>query len=306
MACIESVATAASRRRLLSRGALRLADDALAQCLDQAGRKAAELDLLVNAGLYREKNLAEPALAAMIQEDVGANPGHPPREHAHGTFSFDVANGGCGVVTAFELVDGLIGSRTVELGAVVASDSNPGSVEHFPFPAAGGAVLLRPGESGTGFLAFDSETFPEFSASFESALVWRASHHVLPLSAGGQNVLEITCRDEYAARAVDCAETVLGRFLDTRRLVPGDVDLLVASTFPRTFAADIARRLGLPAGCVALPDEPFEGAHTAGVIASLEPAFRSGRLSRARHVLFVTVGAGITVATALYRHPTAR
>lgn len=303
MAYIESVATATSRRRVLSSGALRLADDALARCIEQAGHEPAELDLLVNAGIYREKNLAEPALAAMIQEDIGANPGHPPREHAHGTFSFDIANGGAGVVTAIELIDGLIGSRTVQLGAVVASDSNPGNVEHFPFPAAGGAVLLHPGNGGAGFLGFDSGTFPEFSASFESSLVWHPSRHVLPFSPGGENVLELTVRDDFAARAVDCAEVVLRRFLDTQRLTPDDVDLFVASTFPRTFAADVGRRLSIPAERIARPDEGFEGVHTAGVIAALEPAFRSGKLLHARHVLFASVGAGITVATALYRHP---
>jgi 3-oxoacyl-[acyl-carrier-protein] synthase-3 len=306
MACIESVATATSRRRLFPRGALRLADDALTRCIEEAGREPGELDLLVNAGIYREKNLAEPALAAMIQEDIGANPGHPPREHEHGTFSFDIANGGAGVVTGFEIVDGLIASQTVELGAVVASDSDPGNAEHFPFPAAAGAALLCSSDAGTGFLGFDSDTFPEFSALFESSLVWRPSRHVLPFSPGGENVLEMTCHDEFAFRAVDCAEVVLRRFLDTKGLGPGDVDLLVTSTFPRTFAADVARRLGIAPERLALPAEGLAGAHTAGVLASLEPALRSGKLSRARHVLFASVGAGITVAAALYRHPGAR
>ncbi|HVU01520.1 MAG TPA: 3-oxoacyl-[acyl-carrier-protein] synthase III C-terminal domain-containing protein [Polyangiaceae bacterium] len=303
MSRIESVATAASRRRLFPRGALRLADDAIERCLASVNRTASELDLLVNAGVYRDDNLAEPALAAMIQEDVGANPGHPPRERSHGTFSFDVVNGGAGAVTAVELVDGLIASKTVELGVVVASDSNPGNVEHFPFPAAGGAVLLGPSAPGAGFLAFDSETFPEFSASYESALVWRPSHHLFGLREGGSNVLELEIREDFAAHAVTSAEAALGRFLGSHGLAARDVDLLVASTYPRNFASDLARRLGISPDAVSVPEEPFEGAHTAGILASLEPAFRSRRLASAKNVLFVGVGAGITVATALYRHP---
>jgi 3-oxoacyl-[acyl-carrier-protein] synthase-3 len=302
-AIIESVGTAVSRRHLWPKGALRLADDAVSECLDRANRKAGELDLLINAGVYRENNLAEPALASMIQEDIGANPGHPPSQRAHGTFSFDVANGGCGVVTALELVDGLIGSRTIELGAVVASDSNPGNVEGFPFPNAGGAVLVSPGPVGTGFLAFESETFPEFFGCFESVIVWRSVEHPLPLSAAGENVLEITCRDDYAARALECAEGVLRRFIAAQGLLPSDIDLLVGSAYPRTFAADLARRIDLPPSSVATPDDRFAGAHTAGVIASLESAAQSGQLFSGKNVLLVTVGAGITVATALYRHP---
>ena len=46
-------------------------------CLDRAGRTAHDVDLLVNAGIYRDRNLGEPALAAMIQQDIGANPEDP-------------------------------------------------------------------------------------------------------------------------------------------------------------------------------------------------------------------------------------
>ena len=42
-----------------------------------AGRDAHDVDLLINAGIYRDRNLGEPAFAAMIQEDIGANPEDP-------------------------------------------------------------------------------------------------------------------------------------------------------------------------------------------------------------------------------------
>jgi hypothetical protein len=48
--------------------------------------------------IYRDRNLGEPALAALIQDDISANP-EDPHKNAHGTFSFDVANGTCGVLT---------------------------------------------------------------------------------------------------------------------------------------------------------------------------------------------------------------
>jgi 3-oxoacyl-[acyl-carrier-protein] synthase III len=79
--------------------ALHLAVKAAKHCLHKAGRSAHDVDLLINAGIYRDRNLAEPALAAMIQEDIGANP-EDPHQQAHGTFSFDVSNGSCGILTA--------------------------------------------------------------------------------------------------------------------------------------------------------------------------------------------------------------
>ena len=69
--------------------ALHLAVAAAKTCLQGAGREPDDVDLLINAGVYRDKNLAEPALAALIQEDIGANP-EDPHDDAVGTFSFDV------------------------------------------------------------------------------------------------------------------------------------------------------------------------------------------------------------------------
>src|SRR6476646_4144712 len=72
--------------------ALHLAVTTAKDCLRRAGLSPHDIDLLVNAGIYRDRNLGEPALAAMIQEDIGANP-EDPHAGSHGTFSFDVMNG---------------------------------------------------------------------------------------------------------------------------------------------------------------------------------------------------------------------
>src|SRR6476620_11719056 len=87
--------------------ALRLAVRAARDCLRDAGRRPHDIDLLINAGIYRDRNLGEPALAAMIQEDIGANP-EDPHAGSHGTFSFDVMNGSCSVLTALQVVDGFL------------------------------------------------------------------------------------------------------------------------------------------------------------------------------------------------------
>ena len=122
--------------------ALHLAVAAAKACLQGAGRDADDVDLLVNAGIYRDKNLGEPALAALIQEDVGANP-EDPHDDTHGTFSFDITNGTCGVLSALQIVDGFLRSHTIHCALVVASDADPGHgmSEHFPFSPVGAALL---------------------------------------------------------------------------------------------------------------------------------------------------------------------
>ena len=104
--------------------ARRLADAAAGACLAYAGREPGDVGILINTGLYREDNMGEPALAALVQEDIGASPGHPP-VGGHGTFSFDLINGTCGVINAIQLEAGMLRSGVVGLGAIVASDVDP-------------------------------------------------------------------------------------------------------------------------------------------------------------------------------------
>jgi 3-oxoacyl-[acyl-carrier-protein] synthase-3 len=300
---IEAVATTRSREGLFAKRALRLADDAAKVCLQRAGREAHELDLLINAGIYRDENLGEPALAALIQEDIGANPGHPTGAH-HGTFSFDVANGGCGVLTGVQLLDGFLCSGSARLGMVVASDTKPGRGVRggFPFPRVGGALLLCPGDEEKGFTQFHFETFPEFEDLFESRVSWRPGRlRWLPGMRAGRNVLVVEEKEGYRTRCVDCAEEAASRFLRRVALKVADIDLLVPSRSPIGFADELAGRLGVPTHGVAEASEDLEGAHTAGPIVALEAAMHGGQFQEARHVLFVAVGAGIVVGLALYR-----
>src|SRR6201996_5547012 len=124
--------------------ALHLAVTAARDCLQRAGCDPDELDLVVNAGVYRDRNLGEPALAALIQDDIGANP-EDPHAGAHGTFSFDIAHGACGVLTGLQLVGGFLRTHSIQRALVVASDADPGHgmSEHFPFSPAGAALLCR-------------------------------------------------------------------------------------------------------------------------------------------------------------------
>jgi 3-oxoacyl-[acyl-carrier-protein] synthase III len=299
---IESVATARGGRLPFTSGALHLSDAAARACLERAHRSARDLDLLVNAGLYKDGNLAEPALASIIQEDVGANPGHPPIPEHHGTFSFDVLNGGCGFLTAAHLVDAFVGPGTAQHGMVVAADADPAprQTRSFPFPPVGGAALFGHCAADEGFERFDFKTFPEHIGLFEARVEYDASAVGL-LDHRGRSVLTIREDPSFGARCAERAASVASGFLDAARLLPKDVDLLIASQYPAPFAAEVAGALGIPRDRVPILRAELAGAHTAGPIAALEAAMESGRFAAAKRVLFVTAGAGITIAVALYR-----
>lgn len=295
--------SAASPRR---RSARRLADAAATRCLRRAGRSPGELDLLVNVGNYRDRNLAEPALVALVQEDVHANPGHPPVPGRHGTFSFDVGNGGCGPLTALHLVRGFVESGAVELGMVVASDSPPHRRDRrrFPYQAGGGALLVRRVDDGAGFEAFRFATFPEYADLCDGRLVWRPSrprprNGRIPHRAG-EHVLQVDLRPGYAKRACGCAAEVAADLLCSSGTAVRDVDLLVATHGPG-FADALAGRLGIDQARVAHVPTELERSHTVESAAAVDAAMRSGAWERSATVLFVAAGAGITVGAALYR-----
>src|ERR1700751_5707493 len=117
-------ATALTSQGLRKPTARRLADAAARACLAQAGKEPDDLDMLINVGIYREDNMGEPALAALIQEDIGASLGQPPTGR-RGTFSFDLLNGACGVISAAQIESGLLRSGVIRLGAVVPSGVRP-------------------------------------------------------------------------------------------------------------------------------------------------------------------------------------
>jgi len=294
---IEASAAATVHHRPLAPGARKLADAAARTCLERAGRTADELDLLINVGVYHDKLMNEPALASLIQEDIGANPEHPPAL-GHGTFSFDIANGACGLLTGIHLVDGLLASDTVKLGMVVASDADPEprSSEGFAFPSVGGAILLRADDSRAGFTAFQFATFPEYADLLQGNIDWHETarrglvHH-------GRHVLAVEIAEPYAARALECAESTVREFAAGQALEFSEVDLLVANASDPGFAEALAGRLGLSSELAVSPHDGLARAHTAAPAVALE----SARLEAGRTALFVSAGAGITVAVALYR-----
>lgn len=325
---IEAVATSRPHLRMGGMGAIKLADEAANSCLERAGRSAAELDFLINTGVYRDNNIGEPAVASIIQEDIGANP-DPPLQGGHGTFSFDVVNGACGVLTGMHILDGFLASGAIDLGIVVTSDADPergsnwdfpfglvgaaGRVSRgrsrFPFAPAGGAVLLsRSEDERKGFSRFGFTTYSEFESLLEAEVTWqkgpipRAVADRVPGLESGDNVLRIHEREGYAARAAECAITSGRAFLESTGLEPLDIDLLVPSPTPASFPDAFSQALGVPADRVARVDESFDRVHTAGPIAALEGAMRTGQFAEARNVVFAAVGSGITVGLALY-HP---
>ncbi len=289
---IERVAIAHPRWRG-RHSALHLAVAAGKDCLQRAGRNPHELDLVVNAGIYRDRNLGEPALAALIQDDIGANP-EDPHTGAHGTFSFDIANGACGVLTALQIVDGFLRSGAIQLALVVASDADPGHgmSEHFPFSAAGAALLCRWTDEDCGLSPVswvNAEESTGGDQAFTATVGFADSRNVLRFDRSGD------MDERFAAAAAAAVCSCLAA--QSARLA--DVDVIVAAPAGHGYRTALSARLGVPSDEIVVADD--QHMHTAALAAAFER--QAEPQTPGTQVLFVVAGAGPTAGAALYRRP---
>lgn len=295
-AIIESVHTCVPRRLAPRHSSVALAARAGRRALRAAGCGLDEVGLLLNTGVYRDHHICEPAMAPLIQRAMGGRSWRR-RSLASTTFSFDLSNGACGMLVAFQTADSLLRTQSLGRALVVTSDVDPTPriSEGCSFAPLGAAVLLAPGELEAGFVAFHFDTFVKHSDLLESRLDWDADG-----ASSSRRTLRFTIRegDDLLERSVECATTSLGRFLSAQELELPDVDLVIASHHPAGFPDQFGRAVGIPKEQIAQgPDVSY----TAGPAAGLEEALRDGRFQTARTALFVATGAGITVSLALYR-----
>ena len=270
--------------------ALHLAVTAAKRCLHTAGRDADAVDLLVNSGIYRDKNLGEPALAALIQEDIGANP-EDPHDDAHGTFSFDIANGTCGILTGLQIVDGFMRSRTIGCAVITASDADPGHglSEHFPFSAVGAALLCNWTDEDYGLGPVSWVNDPDGGESFRATVG----------SESARNVLRFRESSSFEQRLAAAAAQAVRDCLRDSALALSDIDIIIAAPARDPYRAALATALEIPADRIVVAAD--ERMHTASLAAALERALN--HLTIGARVILVAAGAGVTAGAALYCEP---
>lgn len=273
--------------------ALHLAVMAARNCLDAARREADDVDLLVNAGIYRDRNLGEPALAALIQEDIGANP-EDPHEQAHGTFSFDISNGSCGILTGLQIVDGFLRSGAVTHALITASDADPGRglSEDFPFAPVGVALLCDWADNDYGLGRVSWVNRPDGGATFRATVG----------SVDARNVLRFAESPDLDDRFAEAAAEAVRGCLREAAMTQADVDVVVAAPARPRYRALLAERLGLRAEQIVVADD--DTTHTASIASGLQRV--RVEIPGAERILIVTAGAGITAGAALYREPPGR
>jgi len=296
---IKMVSVARPRINFLRGDSINLTARAASQCLREAGIDPHDLGILINTGIYRYKNTGEPAIAALIQEKIASrNTDRNGSRNSGNTFSFDLNNGGCGLLTGIEIINRMIIHDEISYGMIATGDSEPfpGLSEEFSFNAAAGAVILSYSNDSPGFSMFRTYNYPEYSGEFESCTCFNKTGR----NGTGRNILKVMQKTSYTDFCVKCAVKSLYAFLDESGKTLDDIDLIIPSQSPHGFTGRMKSLLGLKDSLVELPDGGRKVFHTAGPAFALKKVWDDKRFRNSKNIIFLTVGSGISISITLY------
>ena len=271
-----------------------LAVRAASEALERRGVDPAEVDLIIVATVTPD--MLFPATACIVQD----------RLKASRAWGFDVSAACSGFVYALTM-----GAQFVQTGAhrkvlVIGADVMTSILDYQDrttcvlFGDGAGAVLLEPGEDGTGLLDF----FNEVDGSGGCYLHMPAGGSLHPPSHETVEKRMHYIRQEgphvfkYAVRKFAESSRHL---LDRNGIGPEEIDLFVAHQANVRIIDAAKERLGLPEEKVVKNIHEYGNTTAATIPLALGTALDQGRLRPGHLVLIAAVGAGFTVGTALVR-----
>jgi 3-oxoacyl-[acyl-carrier-protein] synthase III len=276
--------------RLLRRGSVARAVEAGRRCLAAAGRRPGEVGLLIHAGVTRDRHVCEPANAAYIQRRLGIN----VEFQGAGTLSFDLVNGGCGMLDAVHILCSLLQAGTLRAGMVTASEGNADrrAKGERPCPDSGAAVLLELSpRTATGFGSFAFLTRSEHADMDETVVsLGEARGRLLARRAPG-------LEDRWLEMAGPLVDEVLNR----DGLKRDQIDRVIPAQISAGFLARLAEAVGMPSGRVADFSSCLPDTLSTSLFLALQRELKLRPPQSGQTFLLLAFGSGLTAAAATYR-----
>lgn len=260
------------------------------QCLTRVGLTAEEVDVLIYCGIYRDRCLSEPAVAAMLAGELG----FAPAAYAGASqFAFDLSDGAVGFFKACHCAAQMIDAGQARRVLVVTAEfqGDPAVVNDGARAIANGAAaaLVEQSDDGrSGLECFSWRLFAEHSDLRTSSC----------LRTNGSTYLSVKQAANYDAAADRCAAAAVEQFAQSK---PGRIDWCLPLGLKGPLLAAALNGLGLPPERVVAPctseSDPFTCAFAHGwrAIEHLR------EVQPGQRVLALQVAAGLRVGCLLYR-----
>lgn len=283
---------------------IKMGAKAARRCLRSAKIRSGELEMIVFSGVYRENHIGEPSIASLIQGKIGANNLFSMNSNSlpeiKSTFSFDLNSGGCGFLSAVEIINGFVGNGMINHALVVAGDAVPfrDLSRNYNFIPAAVAVILTNSLENKGFTHLRTYHYPEY----ENDLISVSRLEYYEQAGSERNILTINKSDSYLNHCHESTLSSVSGFLREVNLNMSDIDLVVCSQGPTGIIEQLKKEDQFGLKLIELPQNHGREWHTAGIGFALNSAMEDGKFHKSKNILFVAIGSGITNVIGLYKN----
>ncbi len=272
--------------------------EAVKDCINKSGVDKRDISLLINACINRDKNIVEPAIAALIQNKarLNLNPNNRLLYEKKGTLSFDVINGACGFYSAAQIINSFFRCGTIEKAIIVTGDVHPSGkiVPDFPFTHSGSAMLLERSNDERGFKKFIFETSKGDYLGM-TQLCNPAIH-----GNNARNVITIDIADDYLSRLKNFILDTINKYVDKGIIDLDKFNHLIAPTISMNFGKEIADSIGFKNNLIMNSYDKYGDTNTSSPIIEYHLAVEKGIIKSGDQILFIGGSGGLSFACGFY------
>jgi 3-oxoacyl-[acyl-carrier-protein] synthase III len=253
-----------------------------------------DIDLTINAGVYRNDFLCEPAVASLVagRMRTGGDGDSPTGAE---TLAFDLTNGSLGVLQACHVAANMITAGSFRTAMVMAAEvelnSNGSLQSRLGIEETGTALILDSSTAnGPGFGAFHFQSFTRQIHQF-------AAHSAV---ADGKTILSFERDAAFETSCLECIAACVEQFLALERLRRADLAVVLPPLISRPFVARLAEILRMPPARMVFPPLGRRDLYTSSLAFALTMLRDESRVRPGDVGLIVGVGSGIQVGCATY------
>jgi 3-oxoacyl-[acyl-carrier-protein] synthase-3 len=259
------------------------------QCLKLTKHISKEIQIFINTGIYRDGHILEPAIAAILQDKLKINNKFQGRR----TFSFDLFNGGCGMLNGIHVFCGLVKAGTVSVAMIIASEANtdPRPDPNYKYPESGASLLLDISpDFRFGFGEFVFKSYPQYFTEYNSYI--DASHK--------KGTLKIEKKENIEDIYITHATEVLDEILEKEKLKKEDIDFLIPSQISPSFIQKLSQKFSFPANKIIDVTNMYSDTLTTSMFLAFHYAQEQKMINQGKKVLFFSCGSGVNLGATIY------
>lgn len=271
--------------------------DAAIQCIEAAGISKTDIDIIINIGIYRDKNILEPAMAAFLQKGAGIKGDYARKQGFNAVFSFDLMNSACGIINAIQSADAILRTkRDLKYALITSADCHPSNKKNsdFPFSCVGVAMLLEYVEDET--RGFSNYAF-NASANTDYSVKGYLDFNINDGTATDRLTIEYP--DTYNEKIFEFTSKSVNEYLSSTKLDRSSLKLIAPQIY-EGFGKKLADITGIKDHTISDLYKGYGNAHTSALGMAYHLGLKSGRYNENDKILFVAAGSGLSSACATY------